>query len=70
MGDEFSLVSLFLQAHIVVKIVMVGLILASCWCWAIIFYKSMAFRRIRGRIVAFEDDFWSGPVAGRTLPEA
>ncbi|RAI03102.1 protein TolQ [Acuticoccus sediminis] len=60
MGDEFSLVSLFLQAHIVVKLVMLGLILASCWCWAIIFYKIVSFRRIRSRIVAFEDDFWSG----------
>jgi len=60
MTHEFSLVSLFLQAHIVVKLVMIGLVIASCWCWAIIFYKSVAFRRIRRRILAFEDDFWSG----------
>ncbi|WP_075221957.1 protein TolQ [Acuticoccus yangtzensis] len=60
MGDEFSLLSLFLQAHIVVKLVMIGLAFASLWCWAIIFYKLVAFRRIRSRIHAFEDDFWSG----------
>ncbi|ORE92018.1 protein transporter [Stappia sp. 22II-S9-Z10] len=60
MGDEFSLLSLFLQAHIVVKLVMIGLAFASLWCWAIIFYKLVAYRRIRARIHAFEDDFWSG----------
>lgn len=57
---EFSLLALFLQAHIVVKIVMIGLILASCWCWAIIFHKTVAFGRIRRRMAAFEDEFWSG----------
>ncbi|WP_108658526.1 protein TolQ [Acuticoccus kandeliae] len=57
---DFSLLTLFLEAHIVVKLVMIGLVLASCWCWAIIFYKSLAFRRVRSRIGAFEDDFWSG----------
>ena len=57
---DFSLWALFLQAHIVVKLVMIGLFLASLWCWAIIIYKTMAYRRIRSRIAAFEDDFWSG----------
>ncbi|WP_420394080.1 protein TolQ [Acuticoccus sp.] len=59
-ASDFSLVALFLQAHIVVKVVMIGLIIASVWCWAIIIYKSLAFRRVRARIAAFEDDFWSG----------
>ncbi|MCF3933498.1 protein TolQ [Acuticoccus sp. M5D2P5] len=57
---DFSLLALFLEAHIVVKLVMIGLLLASFWCWAIIFYKTVAFRRLRARILAFEDDFWSG----------
>jgi biopolymer transport protein TolQ len=57
---SFSLLGLFLQAHIVVKLVMIGLFFASLWCWAIIIYKTIAFRRLRARIAAFEDDFWSG----------
>jgi len=56
----FSFVDLFFQAGLVVQIVMVGLVLASVWCWAIIFNKLAAFRRIRRRIEAFEDEFWSG----------
>ena len=57
---EFSLLNLFLQAHIVVKIVMIGLLMASVWCWAIIIYKAVALRRMRARMAAFEDEFWSG----------
>ncbi|MEM8552943.1 MAG: protein TolQ [Pseudomonadota bacterium] len=57
---EFSLWELFLEAQLIVKIVMIGLVLASVWCWAIIFYKIVAFRRMRSRISAFEDEFWSG----------
>ena len=35
-SGDISLVTLFLQAHIVVKAVIVGLLLASIWTWAII----------------------------------
>lgn len=56
----FSFVELFLMAHIVVQAVMVGLVLASVWCWAIIFNKIASFRRIRRRMEEFEDEFWSG----------
>jgi len=58
--NDFSLLALFLEAQLVVKIVMIGLVLASVWCWAIIIYKALAFRRLRSRIAAFEDEFWSG----------
>ncbi|MEM8855165.1 MAG: protein TolQ [Pseudomonadota bacterium] len=57
---EFSLMALFLQSHIVVKIVMIGLFLSSLWCWAIILFKWFSFRRLRRRIAVFEDEFWSG----------
>jgi len=57
---EFSLIGLFLEAQLIVKIVMLGLVLASVWCWAIIIYKLVAFRRLRARIHRFEDEFWSG----------
>ncbi|WPZ37070.1 protein TolQ [Thalassobaculum sp. OXR-137] len=51
---------LFMQADTVVKIVMLLLILASVWSWAIIFEKIMKMRRMRRRADEFEDAFWSG----------
>lgn len=59
-GDEMSIFSLFLQADIVVKIVMIILIFASIWTWAIIFEKSLRFRRMARLANRFEDAFWSG----------
>ena len=56
----FSFVELFLQASIIVKIVMTGLGLASIWSWAIIFEKLLAFRRARVESDRFEQLFWSG----------
>ena len=57
---ELSLWSLFLAADIVVKAVMVVLVLASVWCWTIIFEKWVRMRRLRARAHAFEESFWSG----------
>jgi biopolymer transport protein TolQ len=57
---EISIIALFLQAHIVVKIVMVVLILASVWTWAIIIDKTFAYARIRRQMDRFEKLFWSG----------
>ena len=59
-GAGFSFVELFLQAHLVVKLVMIGLGLASVWSWAIIFEKLVAFRRARVESDTFEQLFWSG----------
>ncbi len=56
----FSMIELFLQAHIVVKSVMIGLLLASVWSWAIIIEKTLTFRRARRDADAFEQLFWSG----------
>jgi biopolymer transport protein TolQ len=56
----FSLVELFLAAHPVVKAVMIGLLLASVWAWAIIVEKLVAFRRARLEADRFEQTFWSG----------
>ncbi len=58
--SEVSMLSLFLQADIVVKLVMIGLLFASIWCWAIIFEKVVTYRRTRGRMDQFEKVFWSG----------
>ena len=59
-GHGTSFLELFLQAHIVVQIVMVGLLLASVWSWAIIIEKIFAFRRARREADNFEQLFWSG----------
>ncbi|MGI9522367.1 MAG: protein TolQ [Hyphomicrobiaceae bacterium] len=59
-GGDLSFLELFLQAHIVVKAVMVGLVLASVWSWAIIIEKLFAFRRARIEADRFENMFWSG----------
>ncbi|MGI9378522.1 MAG: protein TolQ [Methyloligellaceae bacterium] len=51
---------LFLQAHIVVKAVIIGLLISSVWCWAIILEKLFVFRRTRRETDRFEQQFWSG----------
>ena len=45
--DLMSPLNLFMQADIVVKIVMVGLLLASVWTWAIIFTHAIRLKRRR-----------------------
>ena len=57
---DFSFVGLFVQAHIVVKLVMIGLFGASIMTWAIIFEKIVTFRRLRREMDEFEDMFWTG----------
>jgi biopolymer transport protein TolQ len=57
---DFSLLHLFLSADWVVKIVMLGLLAASVWCWAIIVDKSMLYRRATRQMNGFERIFWSG----------
>lgn len=56
----FSFIELFLQAHIVVQIVMAGLLLSSVWSWAIVVEKYFSFRRARNETDKFEQLFWSG----------
>jgi len=59
-GVDFSVWGLFLRADIVVQAVIVGLLLASIWCWAIIFEKLVGLRRLNARANEFETAFWSG----------
>jgi len=58
--SEVTLLSLFLQAGIVVKIVMLGLVGASIWTWAIVVDKVVNFARVRRQLDQFEQVFWSG----------
>jgi biopolymer transport protein TolQ len=62
-AGSFSLLALFWQAHIVVKLVMVGLLVASVWCWAIIVDKLLLFARTGGRWTS------SKQFSGRAVPE-
>ncbi len=57
---NLSLWGLFLEADVVVKLVMLLLLLASVWVWAIIIEKSISIRRANREATAFEDAFWSG----------
>lgn len=59
-GGEISLWHLFMQAGWVVKLVMLGLMLASVWSWAIIIEKFLAVRKMNAANDRFEQYFWSG----------
>jgi len=59
-GGDLSLWSLFVQADIVVKLVMLGLLGASVWVWAVVFEKWTSLRRVNHDADGFEDRFWSG----------
>ena len=57
---DLSLWGLFLEADIVVKIVMIGLLAASVWVWAVVFEKWSSLRKVNRDADGFEDRFWSG----------
>jgi len=57
---NLSLWGLFLQADIVVKLVMLILLLASVWCWTIIIEKLFLSRKELKLADNFENEFWSG----------
>ncbi len=59
-GSDLSIWSLFLEADIVVKLVILLLLAASVWVWAIVFEKFASLRKARKSADAFEDRFWSG----------
>ncbi len=59
-APHFSVWALFLNADWIVKAVMIVLLLASIWSWAIIFEKTLTLRRLNGRADQFEQAFWSG----------
>jgi biopolymer transport protein TolQ len=59
-NPQISLWHLVSQASLPVMVVMVGLALASVWCWAIIFEKFFAVRKMNADNDRFESTFWSG----------
>src|SRR5262249_19711310 len=59
-SSDLSILGLFLQAHWIVKLVMLGLLAASIWVWAIVIDKTLLYRRTRQAMDNFENAFWSG----------
>ncbi|MFJ6328070.1 MULTISPECIES: protein TolQ [unclassified Rhizobium] len=57
---DITLWSLFMQAGLVVKLVMIGLLAASVWTWAIVIDKYLSYARARRQFDQFEQVFWSG----------
>ena len=60
MEADFSMWALFARATITVKIVMIMLIVASGWAWAIVINKSLQYRAARRAAARFDRAFWSG----------
>lgn len=63
LGDvpqSVSILALALEADIVVKLVMLILLAASLWVWAVVFDKTVKLIRLRRQTAAFEQAFWAG----------
>ena len=60
---DFSLMSLFLKADIIVKSVIIILIACSIYSWAVIFEKIKLFKKINSSSDQFEDKFWKSKSA-------
>ncbi|SES13343.1 Cell division and transport-associated protein TolQ [Tranquillimonas rosea] len=60
MEMDFSMWALFARATLTVKLVMLVLLGASVWAWAIIIQKHIAYRRARSEAARFDAAFWSG----------
>lgn len=59
-STDFTMWGMFAHATIAVKFVMIVLILASIWCWAVIVDKWMQYRKARAEARVFDEAFWSG----------
>jgi len=59
-ADSFSAFAIFMRADWVVKLVMLGLALASLWSWAVIIDKFIRFNALNRAANQFEDQVASG----------
>ena len=57
-STDFSLIQLFLRADFIVKAVIIILISASIYSWALIFEKYKLFKKIQKSTTTFEEKFW------------
>ena len=71
-NTDFSILSLFLRADLIVKSVMIILIVCSVYSWAVIIDKFRLFKKINKSSEKFEDEFWNSKSAEtfyNSLPE-
>ena len=57
-ATTLSPIALFLQADVIVKLVMIGLLVASIWTWGIIIAQWVKLRRVGNASERYERDFW------------
>ena len=62
-NTDFSIISLFVRADIIVKSVMIMLVASSVYSWAIIFDKIRMFKKINKSAEDFEEKFWKSKSA-------
>ena len=62
-STDFSLIQLFLRADFIVKSVIIILIAASVYSWALIFEKYKLFKKIEKSTNSFEEKFWKSKSA-------
>ena len=62
-ATDFSLWSLFVRADFVVKSVIIILLAASIYSWALIFDKYRLFKKINSSVIDFENKFWKAKSA-------
>ena len=62
-STDFSLIQLFLRADFIVKSVIIILIAASIYSWALIFEKYKLFKKIDKSTTSFEEKFWKSKSA-------
>ena len=62
-STDFSLIQLFVRADIIVKSVIIILIAASVYSWALIFDKYRLFKKIDKSTSSFEEKFWKSKSA-------
>ena len=67
---DFSMWGLFARATLTVKLVMIALIVASFWSWAIIVYNLATYRRAKREARRFDRAFWSGEPLDELVPES
>ncbi|MBL6624053.1 MAG: protein TolQ [Rhizobiales bacterium] len=59
---DLSLIGLFAEADIIVKMVMIGLMIASIFSWAIIIEKLVLIKLVNRNAIKFYRDFWSSNI--------
>lgn len=69
MSSDLSFIGLFLEASIVVQLVMLLLMSVSVASWTFIFQRSKALSAARSEMQDFEDKFWSGADLNRLYQE-